>query len=357
MEKWRDALAKNIALRNPTLSQRDMNHYVQATIDRIVFLRICEDRNIEEYGRLQASLKKENIYKGLCRLFTQADEKYNSGLFHFQKEMGRPGEHDTMSLTLTIDDKPLNEIIRHLYYPESPYVFSQIPAEILGQVYEKFLGKVIRLTPAHQAKVEEKPEVRKAGGVYYTPKYIVDYIVKNTVGELLKDKTPAQAKKLCVLDPACGSGSFLLGAYQYLLRWYLESYSKEPAKNKKRIYQDDKGEWRLATQEKKDILLSNIYGVDIDRQAVEVTKLSLLLQVLDGENSDTLDAQKRLFHERALPDLRNNIKCGNSLIGTDFFHRQNLDMFERDEMEKINAFDWESEAGFGEIMRGGGLTQ
>ena len=354
MEKWRELLAKSIALRNPKLSQRDMNHYVQATIDRIVFLRICEDRNIEDYGRLQALLKKENIYKGLCHLFTQADDKYNSGLFHFQHEAGRDA-HDKVSLNLTIDDKPLNEIIRHLYYPQSPYVFSQIPAEILGQVYEKFLGKVIRLTPAHQAKVEEKPEVRKAGGVYYTPKYIVDYIVKNTVGELLKNKTPAQAKKLRVLDPACGSGSFLLGAYQYLLRWYLQSYSKEPAKNKKFIYQDDKGEWRLATQEKKDILLSNIYGVDIDRQAVEVTKLSLLLQVLDGENSDTLDSQKRLFHERALPDLRNNIKCGNSLIETDFFHGKNLDMFGREEMEKINAFDWDGKDGFPEIMRAGGF--
>ena len=354
MEKWRELLAKNIALRNKNLGQKELNHYVQATIDRIVFLRICEDRNIEEYGRLQELLKKERIYNGLCRLFQQADEKYNSGLFHFQDEKGR-GARDMVSLKLLIDNKPLQAIIKQLYYPESPYVFSQIPAEILGQVYEKFLGKVIRLTPAHQAKVEEKPEVRKAGGVYYTPKYIVDYIVKNTVGELLKDKTPAQAKKLRVLDPACGSGSFLLGAYQYLLGWYLQAYSKEPSKHKKLIYQDSKGEWRLATQEKKDILLANIYGVDIDRQAVEVTKLSLLLQVLDGENSDTLDSQRRLFAERALPDLRNNIKCGNSLIGTDFFHGQNLELFGRDEMEKINAFDWESEAGFGEIMRAGGF--
>ncbi len=355
MERWRELLAKNIALRNAKLSQKEMNHYVQATMDRIIFLRICEDRNIEEYGRLQELLKKERVYKGLCRLFRQADAKYNSGLFCFEDERGR-GAPDRVSLRLAVDDKPLQEIIRHLYYPQSPYVFSQIPAEILGQVYEKFLGKVIRLTPAHQAKVEEKPEVRKAGGVYYTPKYVVDYIVKNTVGALLKNKTPAQAKKLRVLDPACGSGSFLLGAYQFLLRWYLQSYSKEPAKNTKRIYQDDKGRWSLATREKKEILLSNIYGVDIDRQAVEVTKLSLLLQVLEGENSDTLDAERRLFAERALPDLRHNIKCGNSLIGTDFFYGKNLDIFEQNEMEKINAFDWDDEArGFGEIMREGGF--
>ena len=118
-----------------------------------------------------------------------------------------------------MDDKVLKEIISDLYYP-SPYVFRHIPADILGQVYERFLGKVIRLTAGHQAKVEEKPEVRKAGGVYYTPTYIVDYIVKNTVGKLLEGKTPAEAAELKIVDPACGSGSFLLGAFQYLLDWH-----------------------------------------------------------------------------------------------------------------------------------------
>ena len=102
-----------------------------------------------------------------------------------------------------------------------------LPADILGQVYEQFLGKVIRLTAGHQAKVEEKPEVRKAGGVYYTPTYIVDYIVKNTVGKLLRGqdaRRQLRSTPLRVLDPACGSGSFLLGAYQYLLDWHLDWY-------------------------------------------------------------------------------------------------------------------------------------
>ena len=79
----------------------------------------------------------------------------------------------------------LKEIISKLYYPESPYEFSVLPADILGQVYEQFLGKTIHLTSGHQARIEERPEVRKAGGVYYTPSYIVDYIVENTLGRLL----------------------------------------------------------------------------------------------------------------------------------------------------------------------------
>ena len=156
---------------------------MQRTIDRLIFLRICEDRGIEDYGRLQAHLNGERIYERLCTVFREADDRYNSGLFHFREEKDRGESPDTVTLALSIDDKILREIITGLYYPESPYEFSVLPADILGQVYEQFLGKVIRLTAGHQAKVEDKPEVRKAGGVFYTPTYIVDYIVKNTVGK------------------------------------------------------------------------------------------------------------------------------------------------------------------------------
>jgi hypothetical protein len=228
-------------------------------------------------------------------------------------------------------------------------------------VYEQFLGKVIRLTAGHQAKVEEKPEVRKAGGVYYTPKYIVDYIVKNTVGKLDEDKKPKEVEKLKILDPACGSGSFLLGAYQYLLDWHLKWYiDNEPDKWAKvkqpTVYQGPSPDprtpnWHLTTAEKKRILLNNIYGVDIDSQAVEVTKLSLLLKVLEGENNQTLANQLRMFHERALPDLGDNIKCGNSLIGPDFYQQQT--MLDDEERYRVNVFDWDNE--FPKIMKAGGF--
>jgi hypothetical protein len=200
--------------------------------------------------------------------------------------------------------------------------------------------------------VEYKPEVKKAGGVYYTPKYIVDYIVEHTVGKLLAEcKTPTDAAKLRILDPACGSGSFLLGAYQVLLDWHLKWYCEHepPTWAKKRIppiFQSTIGNrqstipgWRLTITEKKRILLNNIYGVDIDPQAVEVTKLSLLLKVLEGESQQTLDNQLRLFHERALPDLGGNIKCGNSLIGPDFYENQQLELLDDEERYRINVFD------------------
>lgn len=349
IEAWRELLAKNLALRNENLGVRELNFAVQRIIDRIVFLRICEDRGIEQYGQLQALLNAGRVYARLGELFHRADQRYNSGLFHFRKEKGRNEPPDELTLGLDVDDKALKDIIGGLYYPESPYEFSVLPADILGQVYERFLGKVIRLTAGHQAKVEEKPEVRKAGGVYYTPTYIVEYIVQQTVGKLLEEaKTPKKAADLKILDPACGSGSFLIGAYQKLLDWHLEWYVKDGAEKHAKgrdpkLFQGLGGEWRLTTAEKRRILTKNIFGVDIDPQAVEVTKLSLLLKVLEGESAETLASQLRLFHERALPDLGSNIKCGNSLIGSDFYDDKQMDLLDEEERYRVNVFDWPTE--------------
>src|SRR5450755_763020 len=345
IESWREMLARHFALRNKNLTQRELNFAVQMTIDRIIFLRICEDRGIEEYERLKALLKGTDIYKRLCDLFLEADACYNSGLFHFQKEKDWNEAPDTLTQHLVIDDKPLKEIIKRLYYPESPYEFSALPADVLGQVYEQFLGKVIQLTPSHQVQIEEKPEVRKAGGVFYTPTFIVDYIVRHTLSKLLEGKKPGargSASKIKIVDPACGSGSFLIGAYQYLLDWHRDRYVEDgPEKHRKELFQGPGGQWLLTTQEKKRILLNNIYGVDIDPQAVEVTKLSLLLKVLEGESSQTLNAQLRLFQERALPDLDRNIKCGNSLIDSSFYDDlHQLTLFNEETQYRINAFDW-----------------
>jgi len=338
---------------------RSLNYAVQMTIDRIVFLRICEDRGIEKEGQLKALLNETPIYEHLCELFIEADKRYNSGLFHFESEKGQSSQPDDLTLKLKIDDKALKEIINDLYYP-SPYVFKLIPTEILGQVYERFLGKVIRLTAGHQAKVEEKPEVRKAGGVYYTPTYIVDYIVKNTVGKLLEGKTPREAAELKIVDPACGSGSFLLGAYQTLLNWHTSYYNdNEPEKHAKggspAIYRAQGAEWKLTTSEKKRILLNNIHGVDIDAQAVEVTKLSLLLKVLEGESQESMGKQLSFLKERALPDLGRNVQCGNSLIGQDYTadRQMSMDFMDEEERQRVNAFDWK--AAFPQVFARGGF--
>ena len=287
---------------------------------------------------------------------TPTDAYAKSSATQIRDERGRDEEPDRLTPKIEIDDTVLKGIIRGLYYPESPYEFSVLPVDVLGQVYEQFLGRVIQLEDGHTATVEEKPEVRKAGGVYYTPTYIVDYIVEKTVGKLLEGKRPGPrggASRIKIVDPACGSGSFLIGAYRYLLDWHRDRYVEDgPEKWKDRLYEGPGGQHHLTIDEKRRILLNNIYGVDIDPQAVEVTKLSLLLKVLEGESEASLATQLRMFQERALPDLDDNIKCGNSLIGPDFYDERDLALFSDDDYYRINVFNWKGEDGFPDIFDG-----
>ena len=356
IEGWREALSKNIALRNAKLTIDELNFAVQKIIDRIIFLRMCEDRGTEPPNQIQRIADESHVYRRLVDLFQQADMKYNSGIFHFQQDKKRVAPPDQITITLKIDDGVLVKIIEHLYYPESAYQFDVIPADILGQVYEQFLGKVIRLTEGHHAKVEEKPEVKKAGGVYYTPTYIVNYIVDNTLRKLCSGKSPTEIAKLRILDPACGSGSFLISAYEILLKEHLSWYiSNEPKKWKNEVFQGPKGDWRLTLKEKKRILLSGIFGVDIDSQAVEVTKLNLLLKALEGESMESVDNVNKWFREPALPDLGNNIKCGNSLVDFDILEfLKDLPSEEQSmELHRINPFNWINE--FPQIFKDGGF--
>lgn len=342
LDQWRKYLATSFAVNNKKINDEELNFAVQLTIDRLIFLRFCEDRSVEPYGQLQKAASKGDAYKNLLDLFQQADDKYNSGLFDFRK--------DKITTSLKIDNKVIKNVIDDLYYPKCNYEFSVMPVEILGNAYEQFLGKVIRITPARGVKIEEKPEVRKAGGVYYTPQYVVDYIVKNTVGKLIDGKTPKEIEKIKIVDPSCGSGSFLLGAFEYLLSYHINWYHNKGFADKKGKDNPFTPQGTLTTHEKKRILLSSIYGVDIDANAVEVTKLSLLLKCMEGETEASIKQQIIMFHERVLPDLDNNIKDGNSLVDTDYYDEQ-IDLgYER----KIKPFSWKK--GFPEIFKSGGFN-
>lgn len=359
-------MARNIALRNPWLSLGELNFAIQKLIDRIIFMRIAEDRGTEPYGQLREAAIDQRLappYSALFDLFGRADDRYNSGLFHFHTEAGRASLADVVSSRLKIDDRPLQQVIRGLYYPESPYEFSVMPPEVLGRVYEKFLGKTIRLTSSHRAIIEEKPEVRLAGGVYYTPAYVIDYVVGRTLGRLLNRRRHqhidgrSASRAFRVLDPACGSGSFLLGAYDYLLRWYRDSYiADDPDGHARgrppRLYRTLAGQWRLTLAERKRILLTHIFGVDRDSQAVETTKLSLLLKVLEGARDHLLSQQLEIFQER-VPDLDSNIKCGNSVVESDV-HTNRQGTLDYDAAEALRPFDWNYQ--FSKAMSQGGFN-
>jgi hypothetical protein len=444
LDRARHGLASDLYRRNDhagLLEDGRLNDAVHRILDRLLFLRICEDRDIDTGRRLDSivdgwrrshgeepggqarpeppAMREEPPPYFLPPPPRPPDSLWSAIVAHFRALDRRPPSHvpffngnlfkEHFSEELAVGDDWLADFITELSDDESPYLFDVIQVEILGTIYERFLGKVVR-PHGRGITVEEKPEVRKAGGVYYTPRYIVDYIVGQTVGRLVAGQPPEATLKLRVLDPACGSGSFLLRAFERLCehwqRWLTEDLRevmdcggkrsatplsgaqealvppgppdrpKAPSsprsagalhdaaalttaqrsaraaweKKHRRLcwVNPDTGDVHLTVDLKRRILTHCIYGVDLDAAAVEVTQLSLYLKMLENENRTTLERERELFPEAAalLPPLDGNIKCGNSLIASDF-------SMIPDDLVRVKAFDWPVQ--FGKIMKAGGF--
>lgn len=341
LEEWRKVLATEISLRNRDITVEHINIATQYLLDRILFLRMAEDRGLEPYTQLRNSISGDT-YENLHQLFDKSNQTYNANLFR--------KDYVDLTRNLKFQAKLLQELIKSLYPELCPFEFSRIPSDILGSAYERFLGKQIHILPNHSVVIEDKPAVRKAGGVYYTPKYIVDYIVKQTVGKLLEGKTPETVMPLAVIDPACGSGSFLLGAYEFLLKWYTEQYlnGAKPPQGVSDVLRPD---GLLIAAEKRRILKAHIYGVDLDPQAVEVAKLNLLLKCLEGENPASVRHQLEAIRQPLLPDMDTNIQCGNSLIGNDVYDL--LPTADAATLDKLRPMDWHT--AFPAVFRHGGF--
>ncbi len=501
LDSYRETLAKAFKKENSNLGSEELTEAVQRTIDRLVFIRFLEDKQIEDPQMINYR-EKSSAWKKFSAHCRSLEPKYNGLVFKKHRILDDTG-------FVPPDDNTFANICDELTDPSSPYDFDKIPISILGSIYERFLGKVVHAT-AKQVRVEPKPEVRKAGGVYYTPQYIVGYIVSETVGKLLYEEqgigvrgegigvqgleimkgendgvtnvqgtgsveagdivggrnlqaddassqggtirieepnatgggfnsgehsggirtgesegipsvpvvrtgivngigntfgnsdtgyptetgtnstgnildgrsrenahpshpisqsslnpnaytpnpnaytlipklTPKQVEDLKIIDIACGSGSFLIEVYSVLLEYHERYYAAHPEAAKKGDLSTRDGKQVLSLKKRQEILVNNIYGVDIDFQATEVTQLSLYLKLL--EDATLNDAvQFSLLKEKLLPDLKNNIICGNSLIGTDI---NTGELFENKETQNLKPMNFED--AFPEIMRGGGF--
>ncbi|HNF57876.1 MAG TPA: N-6 DNA methylase, partial [Leptospiraceae bacterium] len=348
---WRITLAKDIKKYQPEFSSEFITQSVQLILDRFIFIKVLSDREIEDeiieqiLGRIKDDSSAHSVFEACKEIFHDLDRTYNGSIFSKRPELDN----------VKVSNKTLISILKDFLPQNSRYNFKVIPIEILGTIYEQFLGKVVTTTDK-RAKIEYKPEVRKAGGVYYTPDYIVNYIVEKTVGEKLKEcKTIDDLLEIKICDPACGSGSFLIAAYDALIQWTIQYFKnkKLTREEQKIVYTNSNGEIRLTSKIKRDILKSCIYGVDIDAQAVEVTKMSLSLKALENTTHYEVHNEVTLFHVCVLPPLEGNIKCGNSLLNDKIFHQQELLQVNRNEISKINPFNWDSEFKF--IISNGGF--
>jgi type I restriction-modification system DNA methylase subunit len=333
VKSWRERLARDIHSNAPSLSPSQLTYAVQLFLSRIVFLRICEDREIERYETLK-NLPEGATFDALMAELRRADEFYDSGLFRLIED-GRLG--------IRITDSVLHSIITELYYPQSPYTFAVVETEVLGEIYEQFLGEEIAIN-GRRVEIIDKPEVRESGGVFATPRYIVDAIVARTVLPLIVDKSPAALANFTAADICCGSGIFLLSIYELILEHYLAWYvANDPEVHAGRaIYESGGGQWRLTLSEKRRILLAHVRGVDIDPNAVEVARFSLLLKLIEGEDAASLHEFVRTHRTPALPSLDEALKSGNSLVSPDEWSAS-MGAMSAALMSRINPFDWGAE--------------
>jgi len=315
LTRWREIFSKDIRKKYPDqYTSETIDEIVQRIIDRIIFIRKAEDSELEE-RKLDQLIRRfnKNTYDELKKIFLEYNDKYNSKLFGENKQQLHESD------VIEINNEVIEEVIKSTYRPRGStleYNFDVIGVDVLGNIYEQYLAYILTKTPK-RTKLKGGKAHRKEQGIYYTPNYIVDYIVRNTIGELVK-KQKNNIDKIKILDPACGSGSFLIKAFDYLVAYH----SKKGKISQTKL--DFSGV--SATYSKKvDIVKNNIYGVDLDPKAVEIAQLNLLLKIAE--------------RGRRLPVLRKNIKCGNSLIN--------------DEKISEEFFKWKDE--FKDIMTEGGF--
>jgi hypothetical protein len=311
-------LAEDIARHSPGIGDDDLTDAVARTIERALVLRLGEERGIIPAGTLAALRVAGGIHERLCAHYEQI-----AGTIAAPAAPAPP-----------VGDAPLRALLATLIPPHGPCQSPPTPLTILGQVHEAFHDRPIRRVPGQRPTVA-RGRGRKATGVYYTPDAVVEYLVARTLDDLLAGQSPEATAALTILDPACGAGAFLLGAYRHLLAWYrARALQARRRRDGGALIRSSDGAWHLSLTARRDILLAHIHGVDRDPRAVELTRLTLLLALREGVpgESDALP----------VPDLARTIRCGDALLGPDFRESPAARGLGEGEIAALNPFDWEA---------------
>lgn len=329
INKWRVTLSNELYAKGGRYTSLEkLNDVVQEFINQIVFLRVCEDKNLPLYYKLKDTITDPAQLKvKLEELLRKADRRYNSGIF--------TGNDVVLDLSCEV----IQDMIEGLYYPQSPYLFNIIEPNLLGKIYEMFLTEQLVLLDNNTIGLGKKKDCQNRS-VVTTPREIVKYMVEKTLSKTCAGKTPAEILDISVADIACGSGIFLEEAFAFLqdycVQWYINNGQIDY------LVEIGAGRYKLPLSEKKEILCSCIYGIDIDIHAVEVAKFSLLIKLIEDETAPSVEEVVPI-----LPDLDNNIHFGNSLVsqaelnGIANASRQMIDIvpFDWSEINDGNGFD------------------
>lgn len=308
---WRLNLAKKFVEIKPEISDILLNDLTQSYINSIVFLRVCEDRDLEEYETLFSFAKNED-YQSLINKLRESDKKYNSGLFKLKYIDDFISDRNSYMWT----------IIKQLYYPESTYSFSVFSSDILGNIYEIFLGEKIKHSKGELKLIPKEENIDR--DIVTTPTHIIKDILRKTVVEYCKGKSDKEILFSKFADIACGSGAFLLELFQILQDILIDYYL---VNDKSQLQPISHNTFKLKYAIKQQLLVSCIYGIDKDLNATKAAEFGLLLKMLEGEDNETISIP-------ALPKLDKNIFFGNSLI-------ESSDVKNKSDFEAINPFDFD----------------
>ncbi len=342
LSDFRLALAEDIFKSNRKYIQdnsANLSYIVQVIINRILFVRVCEARKIEEEGLL-LSFREKGFW----------DAFKNSSYFEFFEHYDGPLFDQVNEIhEIKISNTVFDSLLKYLYYP-SPYRFDVIPTKLLSDIYEIFLSKKL-LIDGREVKDEIKSEYLKTKGAVSTPQYIVQEIIRRTIPKSkLYDLGIENIFSRKILDIACGSGVFAIEAYDYIEEIFRELFIASNHLDFKQYFVVTKTDVIVNLLGKKAIMDNCIFGVDIDPEAVEVAKMSLSLKIVDASEYLELYNEIGIFGNKILNGIGNNIRCGNSLVESDI-----LEIFpsiedNEDELLKTNIFDWNGEYGFVEIF-------
>lgn len=312
INRWRLGLAENFKQIKPFIDDEQLNDLTQAYINSIVFLRVCEDRDLEVYESLLELSTRED-YDAFRQELLKADKKYNSGLFDLPYA----------DVFVTDSNNYIWTIIQELYYPESTYSFSVFSSDILGNIYEVFLGEKV---DSSSGELILKPKAENVDrDVVTTPTNIIQDILEVCVFENFEKENLESILKRKFADIACGSGAFLLELYQLLQDMLVDHYLEN--QQHERLIEVGRTNYKLNFRDKRLLLENCIYGVDKDYNAVTAARFGLLLKLLEGEDNTTITIP-------ALPILNKNIVYGNSLLDSNNISSHHCET-------GINPFDFE----------------
>lgn len=336
----RKNLAKAIYDNNPISSISTLSYYVQTIINRILFIRVCESRGLE----------KIELLKDFTRTDFWTEFKKCSYVDFYNHYDGPMFKRIQSMQNLIIPNDVFKDFVKELYYP-SPYRFDVIPLKTLSDIYDLFLGYQLTIK---EGKVtdELKSEFKKSNGAVTTPEKLVKQVIESTLPDSLMNRlTVNDILDLKIIDIACGSGVFLVGAYDYLAS-FIEKKMTQGQQISKEYYTIIEGKATLTLEGRKAIINHCIYGVDINPEAVEVSKLSLSLKLIDNYKPQDFEAVG-IMGSQILQGIGSTIKCGNSLVGKDIETICPAIIQNINELQATNDFDWDTE--FPEVFDKGGF--